>query len=285
MYRVILGLRQKPLRAVASIFIAYATIWAVLEPLIGIVPQSGQYFSGGLKFSVFLFTSILLGLYRSAVPKDLTIQYGNSVIKIVFGDLFAVSGFKVVPVSRYFFEIEVVHTSLQHRVIQLFVQSQEGSKGFDTYEKSLHLALEHESYQEVYRSVLQRKDKYYPLGTSVPLDLDGETYILFALTETELKGCVANDNCNTSKMWCALEALWQNARIYSRGHSINIPLVGSGITGIRLNPSQILELNLLAIANAIEESGKITTEEIRIVLHPKYMETVDLRDFQSIWNT
>ena len=109
------------------------------------------------------------------------------------------------------------------------------------------------------------------------------SYILFALTETELKGCITNDNCNTSKMWNALEVLWQKARIYSRGQSINIPLIGSGISGIRLNPSQILELNLLAIANALEESGKITTEEIRIVLHPKYMETIDLRNFQSLW--
>jgi len=284
LYRVILGLRQKPLRVLISIFIAYATIWAILEPLIGIVPQAGKYLSGELKFFILLFISTLIGLYRGAVPKDLIIQYGNSVIKIVFGDLFKVSGFKVIPVSRYFFEIEVVSTSLQHKIIQLFVQSQEGSKGFNTYEDSLSLALENEPYQEVYRSVLQRKDKYYPLGTSVPLDLDGETYILFALTETELKGCIAHDNCNTSKMWDALEILWQKARIYSRGNSINIPLIGSGVTGIRLSPSQILELNLLAIANAIEESGKITTEEVRIVLHPKYMEVINLGDFQSLWN-
>ena len=284
LYRVALGLRQKPLRSFVSIFIAYVTIWAVLEPLIGIVPQAEKYFSGEFKFFVLLLTSTLIGLYRSAVPKDLIIQYGNSVIKIVFGDLFTVSGFKVIPVSRYFFETEVVSTSLQHKVIQLFVQSQEGSKGFDVYEKSLSLALEHEPCQEVYRNVLGRKDKHYPLGTSIPLDLDGETYILFALTETELKGCITNDNCNTLKMWNALEVLWQRVRVYSRGHSINIPLIGSGVTGIRLNPSQILELNLLAIANTIQESGKITTEEIKIVLHPKYMETIDLRNFQSLWN-
>ena len=165
LYRVILGLRQNPPRVLVSIFITYATIWAVLEPLISIIPQAEKYFSGELKFSVLLFTSTLIGLYRSAVPKDLVIQYGNSVIRILFGDLFTFSGFKVIPVSRYFFEIEVVPTSLQYKVIQFFVKSQEGSKGFDAYEKSLSLALEHESYQEVYRSVLQTKDKYYPLGT------------------------------------------------------------------------------------------------------------------------
>ena len=178
LYRVALGFKRKPLSALVSIFIAYATIWAVLEPLISIVPRSGQYFSGELKFSVLLLTSALLGLHRSAVPKNLSIRYGNSVIKIVFGDLFTVSGVKVIPVSRYFFEIELVPASLQHRVVQLFVQGQEGLKGFDAYEKSLCLALKNEPYQEVYRSVLQKKDKYYPLGTSIPLDLDGETYLI-----------------------------------------------------------------------------------------------------------
>lgn len=107
--------------------------------------------------------------------------------------------------------------------------------------------------------------------------------MLFALTETELKGYIPSDNCNISKMWTALEGFWQKARIHSRGKLINIPLIGSGVTGIRLSPSRILELNLLAISNAIEEGGKITTEEIRIVLHPKYMETVNLEDFQNLW--
>ncbi|MBW4481263.1 MAG: hypothetical protein KME14_01845 [Tildeniella torsiva UHER 1998/13D] len=283
LYRVTLGVRQKPLRALVGIFIAYATIWAILEPLIGMLPEVGGYFSGDLKFSTLLFASTLIGLYRSAVPKDLIIQYGNSIIKIAFGDLFAINGLKVIPVSRYFFEVDVVPTSLQHKVIQLFVRSEEGSKGFDAYEKNLSLVLKNEPHQEVYRSALQRKDKYYPLGTSVPLDLNGETYILFALTETELKGCIPNDNCNTLKMWNALDLLWQNARIHSRGNSINVPLIGSGVTGIRLSASQILELNLLAIANAIEESGNITTEEIRIILHPKYMEAIDLRNFQRLW--
>ena len=85
-------------------------------------------------------------------------------------------------------------------------------------------------------------------------------------------------------MWLSLGKFWYQARIDARGKPINIPLIGSGVTGIRLSPNRILELNLLAIANAIEEGGKITTEEIRIILHPKYMEDINLSDFQNIWS-
>ncbi len=55
------------------------------------------------------------------------------------------------------------------------------------------------------------------------------------------------------------------------------------MTGIRLDPTRLLELNLLAIINSLEEGGKITTEEIRIILHPKYIEDINLNDFQSMW--
>jgi hypothetical protein len=113
--------------------------------------------------------------------------------------------------------------------------------------------------------------------------LNGQDYILFSLTETELKGHIPQDNCNISKMWIALEKLWEAARVHSRGQAINIPLIGSGVTGIRLNPSHLLEINLLSIASAIQESGKITTEDIRIILHPKYIEDINLNDFQSLW--
>ena len=165
----------------------------------------------------------------------------------------------------------------------MFVQSGEGGEGFTQYRRSLAVALQNSTYEEKYRDATQRKENYYPLGTTAILGINGQNYMLFSLTETELKGHIPYDNCNVSKMWTALEKFWKEARIHARGKSINIPLIGSGITGIRLNPTRILEINLLAIANAIEEGGKITTEEIRVILHPKYLEDINLHDFKNLW--
>ncbi len=283
LYRIILGCRRKPFKALVSTFIAYAAIWTILDPLISMVSPAEKYFSGELKFLILVFASSLIGLCKNAVPGEIMLRYANSTIKVIFGDLFSFDGFKAIPVSRYFHETEVVPTSLQSKIIQMFVESAEGSKGLEAYEKSLSSALQSTQYQEIYRSATQRQEKYYPLGTTIPLELNGKDYVLFSLTDTELKGYISNDNCNVSKMWLALETFWRRARVHSRGRPVNIPLIGSGVTGIRLNPNRILELNLLSIANAIEEGGKITTEEIRIVLHPKYMETVNLNDFRNLW--
>jgi Domain of unknown function (DUF6430) len=272
------------LRFFTSTFIAYAAIWTILEPLISIVPPVEKYFSGELKFFTLILVSSLIGFYRNSIPQEIIIKHSNSLIKVIFGDLFSFDGLKAIPVSRYFFETGVVQTSLQNKLIQMFQQSNGVSEGLDIYKKRLSDALQVEPFQEKFRNVTQQKEKYYSLGTTAILKLDDRDYMLFALTETELKGHIPKDNCDVSKMWTALEIFWEQARIHARGESVNIPLIGSGVTGIRLNPTRILELNLLAIANAIEKGGKITTEEVRVILHPKYIEDINLNDFQSIWH-
>jgi Domain of unknown function (DUF6430) len=107
--------------------------------------------------------------------------------------------------------------------------------------------------------------------------------MLFSLTETELEEFIGLDNCNATNMWISLEEFWRYARRVSRGKNINIPLLGSGVAGVRLNTKQILEFNLLAIINALETGGRITTGEICIVLYSKYFEDINLHEFSNIW--
>jgi Domain of unknown function (DUF6430) len=284
LHRIILGFKNKLRKLLITIFVIYASIWTILESLIGLVPSTSQYFSGEFEFLILVLMSSIIGFYKNAIPESILVKYGNSSIKIEFGDIFSCEGFRVIPVSRYFFETQIVPTSLQSKLIQMFIQSQEGDKGFVLYNQTLSTALQNVTYREKYRNETQQKEKYYPLGTTAILGINGQSYMLFSLTETELKGCIPHDNCNVSKMLISLESFWREARVHARGRSISIPLIGSGVTGIRLKPIQLLELNLLAIANAVEEGGKITTEEIKIVLHHKYMEDIDLGNFQDIWN-
>jgi hypothetical protein len=281
--RIIVGIKKRPFNFLTNAFVVYAAAWTILEPILAIVPNAEQYFSGKSKFFVLLLLSICAGIYKNAVPVEIKIKFKNSAIIVSFGDLFLPNGFKVIPVSRYFFETQVVPTSLQNNLIQMFAQGREGGRGVSVYEKSLSEALQNLRYEERYRDATNQEEKYYSLGTTAVLELKGQNYMLFSLTETELKGYIPHDNCNVLKMWVALDKFWQEARINARGSSINIPLIGSGVSGIRLNPSRVLEINLLAIANAIEEGGYITTEEVRIILHPKYIQDINLGDFQNLW--
>ena len=59
--------------------------------------------------------------------------------------------------------------------------------------------------------------------------------MLFALTETELKKHIPDENCNLSKMWEALEVFWKEVTVYAPDSAVNIPLIGGCISGIQLN--------------------------------------------------
>lgn len=126
-------------------------------------------------------------------------------------------------------------------------------------------------------------DRLYPLGTTAFMKSGKENFLFFAITWTELRGYIPDDNCSVTNMWVALEKFWHEARKYAHGEAINVPLIGSGITGINLKPIHILELNLLAILNSITRRGKITSNEIRIVLYPPKHSKVDLKSIQQIW--
>ncbi len=284
--RISLGVKDKPLRSLKKTLLAYGSIWGFIAPLITFFPSTKQFFLGLFQFITLVIISIIIGLYRSAVPTEIEFKYNNQAIKIIFGDIFDFDDYKVIPVSRFFFETQVMQKSLQRQIIKKFEDSGDITRGVQPYLEPLETALQGKVYQEMNRNKTREKEKYYPLGTTAFLALEGKKYILFSLTETELDGYIPDDNCDVSKMWEALEKFWESALSNARGNAINIPLIGSGVTGIRLNPSQILELNLLAIANAVEKNGRITTEEIRIIIYSKnnYIKEINLNDFKNIWS-
>jgi hypothetical protein len=282
--RIIIGLKRKPLNFLLNAFIVYTVIWSLIEPLLGFMPSLGNSIPQSLKIFLLISGSIIIGLIRNAIPNEIRIKYDNSIIRIKFGDLFSTEGLKVIPVSRFFLETQVVKTSLQNILIHKFIDSEEYGIGLNLYLQGLGKALGTSHFDYIIRRDDLGREKYYPLGTTAQLKLRNDEYILFALTETEIEEFIEADNCDAKNMWVALEEFWKNARRMSRGRNINIPLLGSGITGIRMNAKQILEFNLLAIVNALEAGGRITTGDISIILYPpKYLEEINLSDFSSMW--
>jgi len=127
-------------------------------------------------------------------------------------------------------------------------------------------------------------DRLYPLGTTIPIASKHNKYLLFALTWTELQGKIPDDNCNVTLLWQTLEKFWREARKIVLGEDINIPLVGSGVTGINLSPLHLLNLNVLALHNATNEVGKITSGKIRIILYPPAHSSINLTLIKQMWS-
>lgn len=283
LYRKWVAISRNPKTFFINIFAAYGIIWAILDPIMSIIPSFQNYFSGWDRYLIMLAISIVIGIIRINRPDEIILRVQNSTIVITFGDLFVQKGIRVIPVSQYMYEMDVVPSSLQAIVIRKFIEESEGLQGADAYKNALDDGLHDKLAQEFVRFSEKGTEKFYELGTTAILKHAGEIYLYFAATKTEMKGQIPADNCSLVKLLTALECMLDEARVQSRGQDINIPLIGSGMAGINLSPMRTLELNLLAILSSLVDKGNITTGNIRIILHKKYFEQIDLDYFRRSW--
>ena len=281
--RIFIGATKRPYKLLITVVLTYTVIWSLLEPIISLAPELGEFLDGGTKLVSFVVLSIILGFIINSVPKKLEFFIENQDISIEFGNLFDGAGVKAIPVSRYMFETEVVPSSLQSLVINDFQASHEGGQGLQSYIHQLDESLKNIPYQLHLRSPDRGEERYYPFGTTVKIRNNDAEYWLFSLTQTELIGHIPTDNCTVVALWEATEAFWVFAKSYARGKDVNIPLIGGGVSGIKLPPTLLLELNLLIIKNHIANHGRITTGKIRVCLHESYVERIDLGDVKNIW--
>jgi hypothetical protein len=283
LYRKWVAIKHDPKALIITIFAAYGVIWAMLDPIMSIIPSFQKTFSGWDRYLIMLSVSIVIGLVRIARPYEITLRVQNSTIVITFGDLFTQPGIRVIPVSQFMYEMDVVPSSLQAIIIRKFIEGDEGIQGATAYKNALDAGLRDKQPQEIVRFYGTGAEKFYELGTSAILKHAGETYLYFAATKTELMGQIPEDNCSLAKLTIALESMLDEARVQSRGQDINLPLIGSGMAGINLAPMRILELNVLAVLSSLVDKGNITTGIIRIVLHKKCFEQIDLNQFRQSW--
>ncbi|GEM_PF-1211558 len=283
--RIQIGISKSPRKFFTALLVSYGATWGFVEAILGLVPDTENHITGIPWYILFLITSFIIAVILVSRPLKTSFNFLNNEIIIQFGDLFAQDGLQVIPVSQYMYEIEVIPSSLQGIVINKFRDSARGQEGLRKYHHELNSALRNKENVKAHRNVEREIDKkQFSLGTTAKINLLNQEYLMLALTETELQGQIPDNNCTGTKLWIALEYLWHEADISLGDKSINIPLLGSGISGIELSPNHLLDLNILALLNSIVEKGKITTGKIRIILHDKYLEEIDLTDIKQRWS-
>ena len=77
---------------------------------------------------------------------EVILEHNGSVIRIIWGDIFLYPGIKVIPVSRHFFETNVVEESLLWTVISRYKQNYK-RRGLEKYTQALFTALESKEFE------------------------------------------------------------------------------------------------------------------------------------------
>lgn len=270
------GLVRSPVKAFGYAFSSFSMIFTVIKALNHFVPQ--VKIEGTVTFAAVVVTSVVVGMKKVWKPSKIDICVANCAtkIEIVFGDLFTQEGIRAVAVNEFFdskLGKPVSDRSLHGMLIQ---------KCFGGHPEPFDKQITEQLVNVVATMVpekIEGKNQRYDIGTTAMLEANSDRYLVFALSHSDPQTCKAS--ADVTMMWNALNKLWERARIECGGHSLNLPLVGSGLSGLGLPTRDLLNLLILS-AITVTKASEITTK-IRIVLHRDRFNDLDLRDVKKHW--
>lgn len=269
------GIHRHPLKTGGYVFTAFSVMFTLIKAVTHFVP--GIKIEGPIALTTVIFMSVCFGLKKVWKPSKIEVQIANSntVIEVLFGDLFEQSGIRAIPVND-FFDSKIGKPVSDKSLHGIFLQKCFGGHP-DAFDKQLDEQLKKIESSDVTKS--DGKTFRFPIGSNALIAVNQDRYLVFALAKSNPDTCKAYSD--VTMMWVALHKLWQRTRIESGGHEINLPLVGSGLSGLGL-PARDL-LNLIILSAITETKAKEVTQKIRIVLHRDRFEDLDLRDVKNHW--
>jgi hypothetical protein len=272
---LIYGFAKHPWKSVTYAFTCFSILFTVVKVVVQFFPQCK--IEGPFPLVVAILVSIGWAAKKVWKPSKTTIRVSNcnTTIEVMFGDIFEQDGIKSISVSEYF------DTMLGKPVSDRSLHGIFIKKCFGGHSESLDAQLNDELRDIVgtQKGKVEGKTLCYPIGTTALVKVNDESYILFALTNADPKTLKVSSDVEL--MWRALHKLWQRARNECGGHPLNLPLVGSGLSGLGLPPRDLL--NLLILSAITETKSNEITQTIRILLHRDRFEEIDLRDVKQYW--
>jgi hypothetical protein len=270
------GLVRHPARAFGYAFSSFSMIFTVIKALNHFSPQIK--IEGAIPFAAIVLTSLAVGMKKVWKPSKIDIGVANCATKIevVFGDLFTQEGIRAIAVNN-FFDSEIGKPVSDRSLHGILINNCFGGHP-EPFDKQVSAQLVDAVATEVPEKTEGKKQRY-DIGTTAMLEANKDRYLVFALAQSDPQTCKAS--ADVTMMWNALNKLWERARIECGGHSLNLPLVGSGLSGLGLPTRDLLNLIILS-AITVTKASEITTK-IRIVLHRDRFDDLDLREVKKHW--
>lgn len=273
---LIWGVKRHKWKTITYVFTCFSVICTGVAIVIQFFPK--VRISGPAPLIAAILISFGWGLWRVWSPSKITVKIPNSstYLEIIFGDIFEQEGIRAIGVSE-FFETELGQPVSDKSLHGIFLK-----RHFSGYQESLDKQIEAQLINEEWMTVMQKlegKSRCFPIGTTALIKANDDRYILFALSKTDHKSCKVYSNIEL--VWRALHRLWERARIECNGNALNLPLVGSGLSGLNL-PTRDL-LNLIILSAITESKARQITHKVRIVLHRQRFEEIDLREVKQYW--
>jgi hypothetical protein len=269
------GATRHPWKTAQYIFTCFSVLFTLVKAITHFIPSIK--IEGPAPLTAAIVVSVIYGLGKVWKPSriEICVANCNSIIEVVFGDLFKQDGIRVIAVNE-FFDSELGKPVSEKSVHGMFLKKCFGGHQ-ESFDKQVEEQLKDIEPELATKSV--GKNRLYPIGSTALLTVNEDRYVVFAFAKTDPTTCKAYSD--VTMMWLSLNGLWQRVRIESGGYPVNLPLVGSGLSGLGL-PTRDL-LNLIILSAITETKAKEITQKIRIILHRDRFDHLDLRDVKRYW--
>ncbi|HHT9116013.1 MAG TPA: macro domain-containing protein [Candidatus Wunengus californicus] len=257
-------------------FATFSVMWTLVEGLTHFLPNIPLKGCGTLLSIAVIGLGYAIWKIWQPTKIEIAIPHTNTRLTVKFGDLFAEDGYRAIAVSEYF-DSELGLPVSEKSLHGIFLKRCFGGHG-QSFDAIVDRELNGQASQTVKKKA--GKGQKYPIGTTALVPVNNDKYLCFALCETDPETCKVH--ADVPMLWKALDGLWQKARVSVGGAPLVVPLVGSGLSGVGLEPMELLDLIILSVIT--ETKRQQITMHIRIVVTYDRFEEIDLKQVQSYWS-
>lgn len=196
---------------------------------------------------VFLLTvSVIWGVYfllRKEEKIRLPISK-RTTLSVFYGDLFNEQGIQVIPVNEYFDthlgDYIISENTLHGKFLQRYAEHITELRKLIDDQLSSKESLPANRVRNQVKCLPQKR---YPLGTTIRISINNQTYLLVAVTRFNSSEHVEVDN---SEYMGIMQKLYSSVEQLNDAQPVNIPLIGGGQAGVGYTEMQLLNMMVLA---------------------------------------
>ena len=258
-------------------FAVYGAFWLVVESLSWFFEFTKP--GGWSRFGVFLAAVVICALYRARPTTRVAfpIPGSGSTLEIKFGDIFDGGMVVVIPVND-FFDGEIGDHVSENSLHGQFIKDVLGGQSQSFFALTSQALAGVKPKEERVERPSGRRDRY-TIGTVARVDVATQRFLLAALSHTDLLSLKASASLHD--LWMCLAGVWNGVRDHSGGRPVNIPLIGSGLSGVSL-PSERL-LDFLVTSLFYHNKEKTVAERVTVVLPNRLTRDIDLKSIERRW--
>ncbi|MGY5676824.1 macro domain-containing protein [Vibrio cincinnatiensis] len=226
-------------------FRAFFYVIGVVSALLTIFSSVKDYYTGYVveTYVGIAVISLIISLIITRERNSICVKISDRVkLNVKYGDIFSENGIIVIPVNDFFdvlVDDEVISRNTLHgKLVEKYF-----SDDIDFLNSEIKSKLGEYS-GELVPSRQNGNKVRYPLGTTVKIQRDNQVFFLVAFTRFDEKNRAQLTNLEYQETVIKIIDFIENN---SNGYLINIPLLGSGHSGVKASKQRLLEFLIFSL--------------------------------------